>query len=77
MKFLLDENLSPVLRDLLVESGLDVIHVRDLQMSGSKDEEVVIQAANLARYARNPARSIETGWGAAAVKPFGAQSKVA
>ena len=40
MKFLLDENLSPVLRDLLVESGLDVIHVRDLQMSGSKDEEV-------------------------------------
>lgn len=49
MKFLLDENLSPVLRDLLIESGHDVIHVRDLQMAGSTDEEVITQAAALGR----------------------------
>lgn len=49
MKFLLDENLSPVLRDLLVESGHDVVHVRDLQMAGSTDEEVIAQAATLGR----------------------------
>lgn len=49
MKFLLDENLSPLLRDLLVESGHDVIHVRDLQMAGSTDEVVIAQAATLGR----------------------------
>lgn len=49
MKFLLDENLSPVLRDLLAESGHDVIHVRDLQMAGSTDEEVIAKAAALGR----------------------------
>lgn len=49
MKFLLDENLSPLLRDLLVESGHDVIHLRDLQMAGSTDEEVIARAATLGR----------------------------
>lgn len=38
-----------MLRDLLVESGHDVIHVRDLQMAGSTDEEVIAQAATQSR----------------------------
>lgn len=61
MKFLLDENLSPVLRDLLAESGHDVIHVRDLQMAGSTDEEVIVQAATLGR--SSSSSSDENNWG--------------
>jgi predicted nuclease of predicted toxin-antitoxin system len=30
MRMLLDENLSPILRDLLADAGHDVVHVRDL-----------------------------------------------
>lgn len=44
MRFLLDQNLSPALVDRLAEAGHDAVHVRDLDMSRSPDEEVMSTA---------------------------------
>jgi predicted nuclease of predicted toxin-antitoxin system len=41
VRFLLDQNLSPLLVDLLREEGHDVIHVRDLHMSRSSDVDIM------------------------------------
>jgi predicted nuclease of predicted toxin-antitoxin system len=45
MRFLLDENLSPKLVDLLGRKGHDVVHVRDIGLVSASDE-VVIAAAS-------------------------------
>ena len=45
MRFLLDENLSPKLVDLLGRDGHDVVHVRDIGLVSASDE-VVIAAAS-------------------------------
>ena len=45
MRFLLDENLSPKLVDLLGRAGHDVVHVRDIGLVSASDE-VVIAAAS-------------------------------
>lgn len=45
MRFLLDENLSPALADLLAEAGHQAVHVRDLDLSRADDEQVLAAAA--------------------------------
>ena len=45
MRFLLDENLSPKLVELLGRDGHDVVHVRDIGLASASDE-VVIAAAS-------------------------------
>ena len=45
MKFLLDENQSPAIVDLLAEAGHDAVHVRDLDMKGSPDVAVLAAAS--------------------------------
>ena len=45
MRFLLDENLSPKLVQLLGRDGHDVVHVRDIGLVSASDE-VVIAAAS-------------------------------
>ena len=40
MRFLLDENQSPLLGGLLAAGGHDVTHVRDLGHAGSSDESL-------------------------------------
>ncbi len=44
MKFLLDQNLSPILADLLAELGHDAVHVRELGMSRSSDVDIMARA---------------------------------
>ena len=44
MKFLIDNNLSPLLADALKAAGHDAIHVRDLGMQAAPDETVLEQA---------------------------------
>lgn len=41
MKFLLDENLSPLLSELLADAGHDAVHVRDLDLKQSRDEIIL------------------------------------
>jgi predicted nuclease of predicted toxin-antitoxin system len=44
MRFLIDENLSPRLAELLRTAGHDAVHVRDLGLASAPDE-VVMSAA--------------------------------
>ena len=44
MKFLIDNNLSPLLADALKASGHDAMHVRDLGMQAALDEAVLERA---------------------------------
>ncbi len=44
MRFLLDQNLSPLLVDLLGHRGHDVVHVRDLGLHKADDSELVTLA---------------------------------
>lgn len=45
MRFLLDENLSPRICELLVSGQYSAVHVRDEGMSGSSDGTVLAHAA--------------------------------
>lgn len=45
MRFLLDQNLAPALADQLSAAGHHVVHVRDLDMSRSPDEDVMAAAS--------------------------------
>lgn len=45
MRFLLDENLSPRVCDLLISAGHDATHVRDHGLTGAKDRRVLAGAA--------------------------------
>ena len=44
MNFLLDENQSPRIADILVEAGHDTIHVRDMDLRNSPDGAVLAAA---------------------------------
>ena len=44
MRFLLDENQSPRLVDLLVAAGHDALHVRDIGLGTAPDEDVLAVA---------------------------------
>ena len=46
MRFLLDENLSPLLADLLARRGHDVLHVRELGLKSAPDDQVLDAAAD-------------------------------
>jgi predicted nuclease of predicted toxin-antitoxin system len=41
VKFLIDQNLSPRIAELLTKSGHDSLHVRDLQASNAPDHEIM------------------------------------
>lgn len=41
MRFLIDENLSPRLAELLNAEGQDAVHIRDLKAAGAPDETVM------------------------------------
>ena len=44
MRFLLDQNISPVLVGLLVQAGHSAEHLRDLSLSMAPDDEVLAVA---------------------------------
>ncbi|MDQ1293506.1 MAG: hypothetical protein QG608_1387 [Actinomycetota bacterium] len=44
MKFLVDENLSPRLVELLLSSGFDAVHVRGCGIAGAPDTVVMARA---------------------------------
>lgn len=44
MKFLVDENLSPRVAELLIKAGHNAVHVRDVQAAGVSDSEVMSRA---------------------------------
>ena len=44
MKFLIDENLSPLVATGLSEAGHDAIHIRDLGMGSAEDSAVMDRA---------------------------------
>jgi len=41
MNFLLDENISPKTANFLKELGHDAIHLRDINLKGATDDEVI------------------------------------
>jgi len=45
MKFLVDNALSPAVAHYLCDAGHDAVHVRDLQMHTSEDEEIFQRCA--------------------------------
>lgn len=45
MKFIIDNALSPIFANKLREAGHDVMHVRDINMQASSDEEIFDLAA--------------------------------
>ena len=49
MKFLVDQNLSPRLAQLLVDAGHDAVHVRNLGLATAPDTEILAQAIAEAR----------------------------
>jgi predicted nuclease of predicted toxin-antitoxin system len=49
VKFLLDENQSPRIADLLAEAGHDALHVRDIDLRTSPDDEVLAAAHEAGR----------------------------
>ena len=65
MKFLIDNNLSPLLADALKAAGHDAVHLRDLGMQAATDRVVLEHARAderilvLRRHRfRRPARSV-------------------
>jgi predicted nuclease of predicted toxin-antitoxin system len=45
VRFLVDENLSRSLADLLAKGGHDAVHVRDLEAAGATDSAIMALAA--------------------------------
>ncbi len=54
MRFLVDENLSPRVAELLVKAGHDAAHVRDLQAASAPDSAVMTLAAEDDRVILSP-----------------------
>lgn len=44
MKFLLDQNLSPLTTDFLRALGYDVVDIRELDLYGAPDERIAEEA---------------------------------
>jgi predicted nuclease of predicted toxin-antitoxin system len=44
VRFLVDENLSRSLADLLAKAGHDAVHVRDLEAAGASDSAIMVLA---------------------------------
>lgn len=59
MKFLLDENLSPRIAEILTEVGHDAVHMRDIALRSSPDEQVL----EAAREAGRVIISVDTDFG--------------
>lgn len=59
MKFLLDENLSPRIAEILAEVGHDAVHMRDIALRSSPDEQVL----EAAREAGRVIISVDTDFG--------------
>ena len=49
MRFLLDQNQSPIVAELLNRMGHDAVHVRDLGLSRASDSEILASAVNESR----------------------------
>lgn len=49
MKFLIDNNLSPLLAELLKAAGHDAVHLRELGMQAATDEAVLAHARSESR----------------------------
>lgn len=49
MRFLLDESVSPLVRDALVAGGLDVVHVHDIGLTSASDPAVLDAAVSAQR----------------------------
>jgi predicted nuclease of predicted toxin-antitoxin system len=49
LRFLVDNALSPVVAEELVEAGHDALHVRDLGMQAATDDEIFEVAAGAGR----------------------------
>ncbi len=49
MRFLIDNNLSPVLADELKTAGHDAVHVRDYGLQAATDQVVLAQARSESR----------------------------
>ena len=49
MKFLVDNNLSPILAKILGSAGHDVIHVREIDLQAATDEVILASACRAAR----------------------------
>lgn len=52
MKFLIDNNLSPLLADALKAAGHDAVHLRDLGMQAATDHVVLEHARADASWSR-------------------------
>jgi len=59
VKFLLDENLSPRIAEILTEVGHDAVHMRDIALRSSPDEQVL----EAAREAGRVIISVDTDFG--------------
>lgn len=46
MKFIIDNAISPIVAELLKQSGHDAIHVRDIGLQSASDSEIFKEAEN-------------------------------
>jgi predicted nuclease of predicted toxin-antitoxin system len=54
VKFLVDENLSPILAELLNVAGHDASHVRDIGLHSATDQAVMARAEAEHRWLSRP-----------------------
>jgi len=46
MRFLIDENISPLVAEALLQQGYDIQHVREIGLRGQPDPEIMAYARN-------------------------------
>ncbi|MEV0165081.1 DUF5615 family PIN-like protein [Nonomuraea fuscirosea] len=62
MNFLVDENLSPRVAELLAKAGHDAVHVRDLQATSAPDTTIMQLAAADGRTSFPPTPTSARSW---------------